>query len=133
MISVICKLETASRLRGLGERRVGGCERPLLGSTSAGSAGCGKAASNQHGAMGSDKAGPVVIHSSADCEPLALEPPPSNAEMLVTCNCNCCCPSRSPAALSGPPPSCVVPLGSLRCDFSPKCFWQAPQECADNH
>ena len=78
-----------------------------MGSTSAGSAGCGKAASNQHGAMGSDKAGPVVIYSSADCEPLALEPPPSNAEMFVTCNCNCSCPPSSPAALSVSSPSCV--------------------------
>ena len=125
IISVTCQLETASRLRGLGERRLGGCERPLLGSTSAGSAGCGKAASNQHGVMGSDKAGPVVFHSSADFEPLALDPPPSHAEMCATCNCNCSCPPSSPAALSVPPPSCVVPLGSLRCDFLPKFLWQA--------
>ena len=59
IICAICKLWPASRLRGPGDRRVGGSERPLPGTASAASAGCGSTMSKLHGAMGSNKIGPV--------------------------------------------------------------------------
>ena len=60
--------------------------------------------------------GPVFRPSAAACEPLPLEPPPSKAEMPVTCNCNRCCPPWNPAAPSVPPPTCVMSteLAALR-------------------
>ena len=111
IICAICKLWIVSRLRGPGQRWVGGSERPLPETTSTASAGCVRTTSNLHGAMGANKAGPVFRPSAAACEPLPLAPPPSKAAMAVACNCNCCCPPWQPAAPSVPPPTCVVSTG----------------------